>query len=202
MIGTKRSIILSEGATVSITSPAGLSINTTALIGRANKQFNNTVSLETHRRCQLLPEIAVDSGYIVGNPITGEDYLVVATYPEIIQNAKAAEICHMFVCNCLFNLVGMVETADDRGRTTTQPVNKLTNQQAYIQSLTADLKQYETGLHPDAEYRIFAPFNDASPLDKISVLSSSLSIPVKIVHIDYLTYSGIAVLQVCSETRA
>lgn len=201
MIDTKMAIILSEGAPVDIISPAGITVSTTALLGRASKQFNNTVSLETHRRGQFLPSEVIDSGYVVKNTVTDDYCLVVARYPEVIQNQKASEICHMFVCNCTINISSLEETADDRGKVSVVPVSKVSGQRAYVQALTADLKQYDAGLHPDAEYRIFAPYNNVTLLDKLTVLIGSKSIPLKVVHLDYLTYEGIITIQVCSETR-
>jgi len=201
MIETKRKIILSEGVPVSITDRTGNVVDTKALIGRANKQFDNTVSLETHRRGQFLPDVVVDSGFIVANSTSLEEYLTIAVYPEVVRGQLVSRVSHMFVCNCTVDIRGIVETATPSGQIKRQDVVKMAGQKAYVQALSGDLKQYEAGLHEDAEYRVFAPVTDVSLLDKLIIHFDSFVIPLKIVHLNFLTYSGIVVIQACSETR-
>ena len=67
----KRKIILTEGIPIEITDTNNNKTNSIGLIGRASKQFMNSLSLEENRRGYFLPETKLDNGYLVHNKVTG-----------------------------------------------------------------------------------------------------------------------------------
>ncbi len=201
MIEEKQDIILSEGVPVLVTDLSGTVISTKALVGRASKQFDNTVSLEINRRAQFLPNIGVVNGCTIANVVTGEKYLIIATMPEVIAGGVASVICHLYLCNEIINVSGLTKTADDDGNITTVPVAKYTDTAVYIQPLTADLKAYDPGLHPDANFRIFAPLSSVDLLDTVTVSSNSNAPTMKVVSVDFISFEGIVIIQTRTETR-
>ena len=202
MIREKHRIINRQGVSVEVISPSNVITPTKALVGRATKQFNSTLALEHFRRGYFLPSITVDGGYLVHNLIANEYYLTVAMYPEIINGQLASNVSHMVVCNSTLDIMGDdIETADDRGNITKTPQVKVTDLRVYTQAASGDLKLYETGLHPETEYVIFAPGMVIAPLDRVTLKDTVQTIPLKVIHTDYTSYPGVVVLQMKSETR-
>jgi uncharacterized Zn-binding protein involved in type VI secretion len=202
MIEIKQALIVSEGVPVTVTAIDGTVTDTNALIGRGSRTANSSaVTLESNRKGQFLPSVTVGGGSIVNVPTSGEDCIIVAAMKEVIQGQLAAIVTHMYVCNARVTVSGVEETADENGNRTKTPVVKASDLQSFIETLTAELRQYDPGLHSDAEYRIYCPSVDITLLDKITVIMNGRSVPLKVVATDYLSYEGVVVIQVCSETR-
>lgn len=197
----KRDIILSEGVPVELTDMGGNNVQTIALLGRANKQFNSTVSLESHRRAQFLPDIEVDSGDIVLNTVTNERYIIVAAYNELIQAAVAAVIGHAILCNTKLTVSRMVEVVNARGDIVKTDTVQYEDIDVFTQAMTSEMRQQNPGLYVDAEFIIYAPAIDINSLDKISLLAGTRSTTLKVVDRDYISYPGLVLIQACTETR-
>lgn len=203
MITEKHRIIRRMGVTVDIISPDGDVMQSKILLGRASQVFSsNMENIESHRRGQFLPETNIDNGYIVHNPITGEDYLVVSIYSDIINNTLSTKVSHMLVCNVSIDVMGDdIEEADDRGNIRRTPQVKYTDLKAYLEVVNMDVKQYDIGLHPDTEYLVYVSAKDISLLDRVIVTIGERKLPTKVVGTDYAKYPGILILQLSSETR-
>lgn len=202
MIDIKRDIILSEGVPVLIKTGDADPVPTTILIGRASKQFNSTVSIESNRRGQFLPEVPVQSGSLVLNELVNEKYLVVASMPEILQGEVAATITHMFTCNATITVSGVVETLNDRGDLKKETVVKFANLDCHAESNRSSLQQKDPGYFVDCEFLVYAPVTaPISSLDKLILTSAEETRALKVVNTDYLTYNGLVEIQLSSETR-
>ncbi len=202
MIQGKRKIILKEGVPVEVISVLGGEVQTTiALVGRASKQFNNTASLESHRRGHFLPEITVDSGYIIHNLVTDDYYVVVSTYDEVIENQKAATVAHMVRSNGVIDVSGEVEVADENGNIKKLAQIKYADLRVYAQGITFDLMQYQLGFFADSKFILYAPGVDINILDRIVFKVGGRQIPLKVTTTDYISYPGLVLIQVHAETR-
>lgn len=201
MIDTKRDIILSEGVPVEVTDLAGTVVPTMALLGRASRQSNAIITLEAHRRGIFLPEIEVDSGDHVLNVVTSERYLVIGNLRELINNDVAAIITHMLLCNTKLTVSSIQETVNGRGDIVKTDVIKTDGLDVFVQSLNATMREQTPGLFVDAEYLIYSPAMDVQTLDKVTVTAGARKIPLKVVHLDYITYPGVVLVQACTETR-
>jgi len=161
----------------------------------------NSLSLEENRRGYFLPETNIDSGWIVFNNITNEYYLTVAVYPEVYNENVLSLVSHMFVCNAIVTISGFNEDWDDYGNKKTVPINKVENARCYLQHITAGLRQYDSGLHPDAQYIIYISKCDVQLLDTIELISEIQNIKMKIIDINNFSFPGISKIQVRTETR-
>lgn len=202
MIEEKRQIIETEGVPVEVRKMDGTVIQATCLIGRANRSNNSsTLTLEAHRRGQFLPEVPVESGDTVFHTLIGERYIVIANMDEIMGGQLAANITHMAICNTKITVSGITETVSPRGDVKKVDTVKHADLDVYTVAANATLQQQNPGLLHDAEYMIYAPGVDISLLDKVALTVGARAIPLKVTHVDYISYPGMALIQVCSETR-
>lgn len=198
----KRQIILDEGVPVDVYDYTGSLLgSTTALIGKATKQAMTEISLEYHRKAHFVPDFDIPNGLIVHNKITNEKYLAVANMVESYGNEVIAKISRLVESNALVTIKGFSETADENGDIFRGEVDKATNLPVHVLPVTAELKQYQPGLHSDAEYVIFCPEMDLDLLDMVDITKGTKKIPVKIVYVDILSFEGVVLINVCSETR-
>jgi hypothetical protein len=198
----KQKIIKSQGSTVTITNLAGQITTTKALIGRASKQFNNLLSLEAHRRAHFLPNLNVDSGFMVSNTVLNEDYLCVAVYPEMYIDKITSIATHMLLCNGLLTVKRDVKTGDDRGRVTTTTEDIVVNKKIYNQKITQELRLFDSGLSPTAEFLMYSSTFDIQLLDRVTVTNGVQVLKLKVDAVDKVTYPGLAIIQLCYETRS
>jgi hypothetical protein len=198
----KRQIILSEGTDVEVFDSTGnLLFQTKALIGKATKQFMSEISLEYHRKAQFIPELDIPNGVTVRNTATGETYLAIANMVETYGGEKLSTILRLVETNATITVTGLAETADEYGNISTSQVTKAQDMPVHIESSNAELRQYQPGLHEKAEYLIYMPAIDIQLLDKVTVNAGGRILKLKVEHVDYLSFVGIAVLSVCTETR-
>ncbi|WP_426455299.1 hypothetical protein ACP26L_36390 (plasmid) [Paenibacillus sp. S-38] len=202
MIDIKRDIILTEGTEMEIIPVSGTPSLTTALVGRASKQFDSSVSLETHRRGQFLPEAAVKTGDVLRHTVASESYLVISTLNEIIQNEVAAIVAHMFICNSAITVSGVTETLTPRGDVKKVDAVKFADLICYSSSKSARLHQKDPGVLIENDYTIYAPATTPiSTLDKLRLTAGTTAVPLKVIDTDYITYPGLVVIEACVETR-
>lgn len=202
MIEIKREIIQEEGIPVSILDKDTVLVEETmALIGKATRQFASEVSLESHRQGQFLPEVGVKNGLIVRNKVVDEDYIVVANYPEIIDQQLCTTIARMIVCNSKMTIGRLVEDADDRGKITRTFEEVYKDISIYAEPLDSEVKQVEPGKAPKARYKIYAPSISLDIEDQIQIDVGGVMMPFKLTGYDYLTFKGLTILEAVTETR-
>lgn len=198
----KRQIILNEGTPVEVIDSTGVVIeSTTALVGKANKVSYAEISLEAHRQGQFIPEVQVGNGNLVRSVVTDTFYLVLASMDEIVQAEKIATICRMLECNSGMTLERIEETADDNGNIKKSPVKVADNLRVYVESGKATIEQKNPGLHPEVEFRVYAPLIDIHLLDKITLNINGNQVPFKVDAVDYVSFAGVVIADVCTETR-
>ncbi|MEC0276810.1 hypothetical protein [Peribacillus frigoritolerans] len=198
----KRQIILSEGQPVEVFDTSGLFLfKTNAIIGRATKTGQTEVSFEAHRKIQIIPDYDVPNGVTIKVITSKETFLAIATMVETYKGEKLATSIRMVETNANVTVTGTSETADENGNVFSAPVTKADNQPIHIQTVNAELKQYMQGILPNVQYLIYIPAIDLELLDKVTVHSVGRNIKVKVENIDYLSFPGLALLQVSTETR-
>lgn len=201
MVDEKRAIILSEGISVQLLDYQGtLQATSKALLGRFTK--TNEAGLEHHRKGVFLPDLDVKNGDLILAVATNEHYLVLATMDEIIEDKVASKIAKLLACNTELKVEGISQIADANGNIRKTPVVKVYGLKCHITSITAQLRQYNPGLHPDAQFRIYCPVFDIDLLDKVTMQVNGKSVPLKVMATDYISFSGVVILDVKSETRA
>lgn len=202
MVETKREIILEEGVPVSILDrEMNLIKDTTALIGKATRQFFSEISLESHRQGQFFPELNIGNGSIIRNNVTEEDYIVVANYPEIIEQQKCTTIVRMIVCNSKLTIKRLVEDADRFGNIKRSFEEVYSGLSIYAEPLESEIVQKDPGKTFEVRYTIYTPYVEVDEEDQIQIEVGNGMKPFKLVGYDYLSFKGLTILEVVSETR-
>lgn len=199
----KRQLILDEGVPVEVHDHTGALLYTTkALVGKATRQSMSEISHEAHRKAHFIPELDIRNGLIVTNLVTLDKYITLANMVEAYGNEVVTVISRMTETNAVITVTGLVETADENGDIFKGDVVKVADLPAFVEVITGELRQFQPGLHPNSEYVIYCSAMDFEALDKVVITKGSREIKVKVDYVDYLTYEGAVLLQVCSETRA
>lgn len=202
MIETKREIILEEGVPVEIfDKDMDLLNETIALIGKATRQFFSEISLESHRQGQFFPELDIRNGLIVRNGITNENYIVVANYPEVVEQQMCTTITRMIVCNSKLTVKRMVETADRFGNIKREFEEVYSDLSIYAETLESEVVQKDPGKALEVRYKIFAPGIEIKVEDQIQINVGGKEILFKLMGYDPLSFEGLTLLEVVSETR-
>lgn len=198
MFSEKRDIILSEGVSL-LVEKDGTQFTTTALIGLDSQRSSTGVVYQ--RRGHFLPDSGVTSGCLITNEQANETYLALYAMNEIAQGEPISIMAKLVICNTTLRVSGIEETADKYGNIKRIPVIKVDGLKSYTTPITAELRQYNPGLHPDADYQVYAPFFEFDLLDQITLVGAGGELPVKVMATNYLTFSGVVVLDVSTETR-
>lgn len=201
MISTKERIIRTHGTDVTIYDTVLSNYDTVALFGRASKQFNSLISLEAHRKGMFLKDDEVHGGYTVHNHKTNEHYLCVSMYNELIGGEVAAVFSHMVECNSELELSRNKPVADQYGNISKDMVTEVTNVKAFLEADTEALKQHKPGKRPENSYIIFSPSFEVHLMDRIRVKSDHVWFDLKVTHVNYLSYKGVVIMHVETETR-
>lgn len=192
----KYKIIQKEGSPVTVDGGA-----TKALVGRGSSNASSIVSVEAVRKGYFFPDFPVGNGSIVVNSVTGETYLVVATYPEEYAGKVLSINTLMYVCNATVDIQSITIEYDENGDKTAQTNSVLSDASCYLQRVSSELKQYDSGIHPDAQYILFVPACMAGLMDTITVKDHTPPLQLKAVDINNFIFEGITRIQVRAETR-
>lgn len=199
---TKRGIILEEGVPVEVYDSNGVLVESThSLIGKAVKQSQSIISLEYHREGQFVSDSAISGGHIVKNSVIGDTYLTIASMNEVIGSELVAKITRMVVCNSTLTVEEYQEVADEFGNITRTKVPVIDGLNVYVESVDSELVQVKHGLLSTSDYLVFMPTVDVEILDTITLSIHGNPVKFKVESIDNISYEGIAVLGVCTETR-
>ncbi|SNS22147.1 hypothetical protein SAMN05446037_100688 [Anaerovirgula multivorans] len=202
MLETKREIIEDEGLPVTVFDGRNNELfSTTALVGKATRQFFSEISLESHRQGQFFPELQVKNGMIVRNNVTSEHYLVMANYPEVIEGALATTITRMISCNSKLKVFTIFESADTKGNITRSPVDKYSDIKVYIEFIGGGLEQKKHGQHYEMIYKVHAPYLELGNTDRLSIEINGSYKEFKLLSIDTTTFLGTSHITVSTETR-
>lgn len=202
MKDVKESIILEEGTSVKVSNPLGnQSYETTALVGKATRQFFSEVSLESHRQLQFISGLDIQNGFTVYNLVTGDTYIIVANYPEVIYNELCAIITRAIVCNSKIYVGRLVEEADRFGNIEKEFKYIYSDVDIYLEAVDSKIISALPGEFEEVKYKVFAPDIKLEVTDRVEVLVDGSRIPFKLLGRDYTTFKGLTVLNLISETR-
>lgn len=176
-------------------------VDTTAVIGRATTQFDRILALESHRKGHFLPDVELKPGFMVRNNYAQEDYLIVATYPEIYRETVLCNVTQMVQLNCFIWVKREIKTVDVNGVAKKEITSIVNSRRCHLQSKIEDLKSYDVGINPNCTFVIYCSYFSASELDVVTIEYNGKILPVKVVSYDILSYSGIILLYLKSETR-
>lgn len=198
----KEKIILREGSLVEVTDYlSGNVFNTHALIGRASKPSESTLSLEARRRALFLPEIDINNGNIVKNLANGEQYIVVSMMDEVYKNEVLSKVCIMLKCNGYLTVLGEMETADEDGNIKSGWGEKYGDVPVYVDRNVMDLEVVRPGVYEFVSCYIYAPGILVSTLDKLVLRSENRNYNFKAISTDYVSYPGLVIISAETETR-
>ena len=201
MIEVKRELILEEGVPVSVFDRGEWLFDTTALIGKATRQFFNEISLESHRQGQFLPELDIHNGLIIKNNVTLDDYIIIASYPEVIEQQKCATIARMIVCNSKITVKQLVEDADKYGNIKRRFEPVWENVSVYAEPLDSEVKQTDPGKFYMISYKIYAPSMTLSIEDQIELEVNNKKVSFKLNGIDDMTFRDLTLLELSTDMR-
>lgn len=202
MYEIKQQIIQSEGIPVTLYNPDATVVDTTALLGRAVKQFNSMISLEAHRRALCLPDTNFQNGTVIISNVTNEKFLTVATFNEVINSTVACIVGYLLTCNSLIDVYGVNRVvASDFGDIVNEKTLKISDMHIFTQTMTSNLKQQDSGIFLDTEFLIYAPYFELEALDRVVLKKDSRTVNLKVIHVDSISYDGVILIQACTETR-
>ncbi len=201
MYEIKQQIILSEGIPVTLNNPDSSVVETTALLGRAVKQFNSMISLEAHRRALCLPDTNFQNGTVIVNGVTNETFLTVATFNEVINNTIACIVGYLLTCNSNIDVYGVNRVANEFGDIVNEKSLKISDLHIFTQTMTSNLKQQDSGIFLDTEFLIYAPYFELETLDRVVLKKENRNVDLKVIHVDSISYDGVIVIQACTDTR-
>lgn len=208
MLAEKTAIILGEGTPVEIYNWKGdLLYKTKALIGKATEQSTSEFSIENHRRGVFVSSVEVKNGHIVKLTTTDEYYLVLATYRESFQNFHLSNIARLVRCNGDVMIDVIVEDADEFGNIFTGRKIIVENLKVYTELRGGGIESYKPGIRSIVTHDVYMPMIDLPEksgldvLDQISIKMNGEYNVYKVEFVDYLSYDGIMVVRVSTETR-
>lgn len=176
-------------------------LDTKVLLGRGSRTNTNLKMFENQKECIFLPDFDVKGGDFVHNSIHGEDYVVVATHQEYDGNKKLSTVTNVMKCSHVLNVKGHTRVADSRGNVKSSFGTKYDNVPCYVHHVTSQLRQYEPGLNPDTEHLIYTTDLNLSETDQLVVTVSGKDNVFRVVATDYLTFSGLVVIEVKGDIR-
>lgn len=202
MFEEKRQIILDEGVEVDVKDYDGSVLFTTkAVFGKSSRQSTTEIIVEYYRSGLFMPDVDIQNGHIVTINATNTDMLVIASMEEVVHGNKISTSTRLVECNRTINVSKQGETADEYGNIIVGEIPIVENMPVYMEKLNADLIQYSPGLLENVEYMIYAPAIDLTPLDFISVNVRGRQVKLKVETTDYITFEGVVLIGVRTDTR-
>lgn len=174
---------------------------TKALVGRLNKNITNMRQLENYKEGIFLPDSGLDSGDFVYNHTLDENYVISGTHNESYKNETLSIVANLLKCNHLLTLKSLKKVADTRGNLKNGLAPVLKGLPCYVEKVTSELRQFDAGIHPDTEYRIYTTALDIKETDQIVLTVYGKEKTFKVTAPDYDTFPKMLVLEVCSDVR-
>jgi hypothetical protein len=201
MVKRKQKIIQSRGKTVLVENLEGNTFETKALIGRAIKQFNSILSLESRRRGHFLPDL-IDNGFMVHDNELNQDFLSVGVYHESIKDQISSTVSYLILTNATMNVSRLKKEADDRGKITEVEEEVVQGMKVCIESVDLGINLYDVGFRPKSEFIIHSKYFEVNLMDSIEVSNGTQTQFLRIDSFDAITYPGVLILYASSNQRA
>lgn len=202
MLGYKSTIIRKYGEPVDIfrfdTDSLDLVSSTKALIGRSSKTVSNMFRLATQKEAIFLPDQDVQNGDYVYLMNTDEMFIVVGTHNEYGRNSVISIVSNILKCEYVMTVKGYITDADDRGNIKKIFGDKYSDIPCFYEHISGDLKQYDPGLNPEAEYRIYTTAIEIEETDRIEIYlrNTNIAKKFKVVSIDPVSLPGLLIIDV------
>lgn len=201
---TKARIIKSQGNDVTVTryvNGVPMEFETKALIGRMNRSVTNMKQLESFKEGIFLPDSGVDSGDFVYNHAQDENYVVSGTHFEPFRNTTISIVTNLLKCNHLLTVKSLKKVADSRGNLRNELVTVFQGIPCFVEKVTSELRQLDSGIHPDTEYRVYTTALTLKETDQIVLVINGHENTFKVTATDYDTFPKMLVLEICSDVR-
>lgn len=202
----KSTIIRKYGTSVCvdrlIESEIAMISSTKALLGRASRNNNNMRTLNNQKEGIFLPDCDVQSGDFIRHVSRGDVFVVGGVHPEYEGDSILSKVCNLLVCHHTLTIRGTVRVADERGNLKTQFGDKYKDVPCYLEEVDDGLRQYEPGLHPDTEYRIYTAKLEIDDNDQLVINVLGKEEKFKVVARNYVTFPGLLVIEVKRDVRA
>lgn len=205
MITYKSSIIKKYGTPVEVKRFLGdvvmHSDTTKALLGRGTRSNNNMKAFENQKEGIFLPDFNIDSGDFVYSHPHNEVYVVAGTHQEYHGSKSLSTVTNLLKCSHDMTLKGNRQYADDRGNIKNEFGEKYKNVPCYLEHISSQLRQYEPGLNPDTEHRIYTTDLTVELTDQIIMSFKNKKMTLKVVATDYMTFPNMVVIEVAKDIR-
>jgi hypothetical protein len=201
----KSTIIKKYGTTVEVQKYLGDQVvqtqQTKALLGRSTRTNTNLKTFEHQKEGIFLPDFDIDSGYFVINRAHNEEYLVISTHQEYDGDRKLSIVTNLMKCNHRLTVKGNTKIADSRGNLKSVFGEKYRNVPCYLEHISSQLLQYQPGLSPDTEHRIYTTALNVELTDQVVVSMGGMELVLKVTALDYMTFPGLLVIEVAKDIR-
>ncbi|QNR70429.1 hypothetical protein IAQ67_28345 (plasmid) [Paenibacillus peoriae] len=174
---------------------------TKAIVGRLSSSTTDTKNLENVRRGVFYPDFQIDSGDFVHNDTLSETYVVSGTFPEPYRDQIISHVATLMKCNHLLSIKSSVQVADSRGNLKMELKETYSHVPCYVEQVTNELRQFDPGILPDTDYRIYTTDLDVKETDQLLINVRNEGQQFKITARDYVTYPKMLVLQVTRDIR-
>lgn len=177
------------------------SLDTKVLLGRATRTNTNLKTSESQKEGIFLPDFDIDAGDFVINRNHNEDYVVVTTHQEYDGNKALSIVANLMKCNHKLTVKGNTKVADGRGNIKTTFGEKYKDVPCYLEHISSQLRQYEPGLNPETEHRIYTTDLNLELTDQIVVVFGRREMVLKVVAVDFTSFPNLAVIEVAKDIR-
>ncbi|MCY7861136.1 hypothetical protein [Bacillus haynesii] len=177
------------------------SVETKALLGRAARSNVNLKVTESQKEGIFLSNFDIDAGDFVINESHREEYVVVTTHQEYDGDKTLSIVTNLMKCSHRLSLKGNIKTADSRGNVKTTFGEKYGDVPCYLEDISGDLRQYEPGINPETEHRIYTTALNIELTDQVSIRFGQRELKLKVVAVDYTSFPNLAVIEVSKDIR-
>lgn len=200
----KSTIIRKYGTTVNVKRFYDKGVDereTKALLGRGTRNNVNMFKLATQKEGIFLPDFDVVSGDYVENKNHNEMYVVVGTHQEYDGNRTLSIVTNLLKCDYKATIKGHTRTTDSRGNLKSVFGDKYVDVPCYVEKVSANLRQYEPGLHPETEHKVYLTDIDVTEVDQLVLNINGRDKPFKVLTTDYISFPNLLVLEIGGDIR-
>lgn len=176
-------------------------LETKAVLGRATRSNTNLKTSENQKEGIFLPRFEIDGGDFVINKVHGEDYVVVTTHQEYDGKDTLSIVANMMKCSYRMTLKGNTRVTDARGNLKSAFGEKYKDVPCYLEQISNELRQFEPGLNPDTEHRIYTTDLDIELTDQVVITEGRRELVLRVVALDYFSFPGLVVIEVAKDIR-
>lgn len=195
MYDEKIDIIHEEGTPVQIIRNS--TVDTVALIGMVVKSSFEMFAIENMRKGVFLPNINLINGEEIRDVIRDDYFITMGVYPEIYEGKVVSYITMLLKCNAEMTISSYKRTADENGNIKTV-LDSTSNIKGYKLMDSEKVKQFDSGILPDAKAVVYIPYNSSIVVGSQVTLNNS---KYKVLGVDSGSFENTLVLQLGTDVR-